>query len=91
MKLKDERSKMCSEILNGIKVIKLYAWEIPMMETIEKIRKTELMCILKAGLVRNVVDVFNFSSPFLVSSCPASVPRIKSSLRSHSALSPHTR
>lgn len=67
MKLKDERSKMCSEILNGIKVIKLYAWEIPMMETIEKIRKTELMCILKAGLVRNVVDVFNFSSPFLVS------------------------
>ncbi|GMR41248.1 hypothetical protein PMAYCL1PPCAC_11443, partial [Pristionchus mayeri] len=26
MKLKDERIKMISEVLNGIKVVKLYAW-----------------------------------------------------------------
>jgi ABC-type bacteriocin/lantibiotic exporter with double-glycine peptidase domain len=30
MKLKDERTKMINEILNGIKVVKLYAWEVPM-------------------------------------------------------------
>lgn len=66
MKLKDERAKISSEILNGIKVIKLYAWETPMLEVIEKIRKKELSCILKAGLVRNTIDIFNFSSPFLV-------------------------
>lgn len=31
MKHKDDRLKMMSEILNGIKVLKLYAWE-PSME-----------------------------------------------------------
>lgn len=51
MKLKDERTKMINQILNGIKVIKLYAWEIPMMETFETIREKELACILKAGLL----------------------------------------
>uniref|UniRef100_A0A914CDE4 Multidrug resistance-associated protein 1 n=1 Tax=Acrobeloides nanus TaxID=290746 RepID=A0A914CDE4_9BILA len=66
MKLKDERAKMCNELLNGIKVVKLYAWEIPMKEMIEKIRKQELMCILKSSLVRMSVDLFNWSSPFLV-------------------------
>lgn len=66
MKFKDERAKMCSEILSGIKVIKLYAWEMPMMEAIERIRVKELSCILKAGLIRCTLDVFNFSSPFLV-------------------------
>uniref|UniRef100_A0A915EUJ8 ABC transmembrane type-1 domain-containing protein n=1 Tax=Ditylenchus dipsaci TaxID=166011 RepID=A0A915EUJ8_9BILA len=69
MKLKDERTKMINEILNGIKVIKLYAWEVPMIETIENIRKKELSCILKAGLVKSVVDTFNFWSPFLVAIC----------------------
>ncbi|KAI1704939.1 ABC transporter transmembrane region domain-containing protein [Ditylenchus destructor] len=69
MKLKDERSKMINEILNGIKVIKLYAWEMPMMETIEAIRKKELACILKSGLLKGVVDTFNFWSPFLVAIC----------------------
>ncbi|KAI1703946.1 ABC transporter transmembrane region domain-containing protein [Ditylenchus destructor] len=69
MKLKDQRSKMISEILNGIKVIKLYAWEIPMMETIDAIRKKELTCILKAGLLGGVIDTFNICAPFLVAIC----------------------
>uniref|UniRef100_A0A914QVK5 ABC transmembrane type-1 domain-containing protein n=1 Tax=Panagrolaimus davidi TaxID=227884 RepID=A0A914QVK5_9BILA len=66
MKLKDERAKMCNEVLNGIKVIKLYAWEVPMMELIEKIRKRELSCIFKSSLVRISVDIFNWCTPFLV-------------------------
>uniref|UniRef100_A0A914ELG9 Uncharacterized protein n=1 Tax=Acrobeloides nanus TaxID=290746 RepID=A0A914ELG9_9BILA len=66
MKLKDERVKMCNEILSGIRVIKFYAWEIPMKEIIERIRKQELVCILKTALVKYSVDVFNWSSPFLV-------------------------
>ncbi|KAH7710489.1 multidrug resistance-associated protein 1-like protein [Aphelenchoides avenae] len=66
MRLKDERLKMCSEILNGIKVIKLYAWEVPMMETIERIRKSELGMMLKSGLVTGALDAFNFSTAFLV-------------------------
>ncbi|KAK0395659.1 hypothetical protein QR680_001380 [Steinernema hermaphroditum] len=66
MKLKDERAKMCNEILNGIKVIKLYAWEPPMEEMVESIRKQELDLLKKGTLVRSVVDVFNTASPFLV-------------------------
>ena len=66
MKLKDERTKISNEVLNGIKVIKLYAWEKPMMELIEKIRKKELSCIFKSSLVRASVDVFNWATPFLV-------------------------
>jgi ABC-type multidrug transport system fused ATPase/permease subunit len=66
MKLKDERTKMTNEVLNGIKVIKLYAWETPMMETIERIRRDELKCIRNAGLINGCVDVFNSACPFLV-------------------------
>ncbi|PAV82316.1 hypothetical protein WR25_07265 [Diploscapter pachys] len=66
MKLKDERTKMVNEVLNGIKVIKLYAWEIPMEEHIENIRQKELALIRKSAMVRNVIDSFNTSSPFLV-------------------------
>jgi len=66
MRLKDERTKMISEVLNGIKVIKLYAWELPMMEAIERIRNGELRCIRNAGLINCCIDVFNSACPFLV-------------------------
>ena len=69
MKLKDERAKMCNEVLNGIKVVKLYAWEIPMLHLIESIRKKELTTLLKSSFVRMTVDIFNWSTPFLVALC----------------------
>jgi len=66
MKHKDERTKMTGEVLNGVKVIKLYGWEPPMIEAIERIRRSELRCLFKAGLVKAIIDAVNFSSPFLV-------------------------
>lgn len=57
---------MCSEVLNGIKIIKLYAWEPPMERTIENIRHNELKFLQKFGFARAVVDTFNTASPFLV-------------------------
>ncbi|WKX94652.1 hypothetical protein Q1695_011711 [Nippostrongylus brasiliensis] len=66
MKLKDQRTKMVNELLNGIKVVKLYAWEIPMEEHIDEIRQKELSLLRKSFLVRNVMDSFNTASPFLV-------------------------
>ncbi|EFO88104.1 CRE-MRP-7 protein [Caenorhabditis remanei] len=66
MKLKDERTKMVNEVLNGIKVVKLYAWEVPMEEYIEEIRRKELALIKKSAMVRNILDSFNTASPFLV-------------------------
>ncbi|RCN24141.1 hypothetical protein ANCCAN_30169, partial [Ancylostoma caninum] len=66
MKLKDERTKMLNEVLNGIKVIKLYAWEIPMEQMIDQIRQRELLLLRKTYLVRNVIDSMNTASAFMV-------------------------
>ncbi|KAK5966774.1 ABC transmembrane type-1 domain-containing protein, partial [Trichostrongylus colubriformis] len=66
MHYKDERTKMVNEILNGIKVIKLYAWEPPMEQVITDLREKELACIRKAAFLRTLSDMFNSASPFLV-------------------------
>uniref|UniRef100_A0AC35TH94 Multidrug resistance-associated protein lethal(2)03659 n=1 Tax=Rhabditophanes sp. KR3021 TaxID=114890 RepID=A0AC35TH94_9BILA len=66
MRCKDERVKLCNEILNGIKVIKLYAWELPISDMVEKIRTQEINYIKKASMIRIFVDTFNESSAFLV-------------------------
>lgn len=65
MHLKDERTKMVNEALNGIKVIKLYAWEIPMEEVITKLRNKEIMFIKKAAFLRSLSDMINNAAPFL--------------------------
>ncbi len=57
---------MCAEVLNGIKVIKLYAWEPPMEEVVTKIRDQELALIKKSALARSVADLLNTASPFMV-------------------------
>uniref|UniRef100_A0A914ULK3 ABC-type glutathione-S-conjugate transporter n=1 Tax=Plectus sambesii TaxID=2011161 RepID=A0A914ULK3_9BILA len=66
MRCKDERIKMTNEVLNGIKVIKLYAWEKSMERLIEEIRNREIALIRKAALLKTVVDTCNLASPFLV-------------------------
>lgn len=66
MKLKDERTKMVNEVLNGIKVIKLYAWEPPMEAVINDLRNRELSLIRKAAFLRTFSDMLNSASPFLV-------------------------
>lgn len=37
------------EILNGIKVIKLYAWEFPFLKKITKVRNSELDNLKRIG------------------------------------------
>ncbi|KIH62882.1 hypothetical protein ANCDUO_06825 [Ancylostoma duodenale] len=66
MVYKDERTKMVNEVLNGIKVIKLYAWEPPMEKVISELREKELALIRRAALLRTLSDMFNSASPFLV-------------------------
>lgn len=38
MKFKDERLKLMSEVLNGMKVLKLYAWEESMAKKVKHLR-----------------------------------------------------
>ncbi|PAV73684.1 hypothetical protein WR25_18845 isoform A [Diploscapter pachys] len=66
MHLKDERTKMVNEVLNGIKVIKLYAWEPPMERVINELRERELRLIRKGECLRTLSDILNSASPFLV-------------------------
>ncbi|EFA83154.1 ABC transporter C family protein [Heterostelium album PN500] len=49
MKLKDKRIKAVNEVLNGIKVIKLYSWEQSFMDHVNEIRNNELgiMTVIK--------------------------------------------
>ena len=67
MKERDTRMKQMTEILSGMKVLKLYAWELPFMDRINKIREKEI------GFLRTMVKLYvcciNFTfacSPFLV-------------------------
>ncbi|KAI8384080.1 multi drug resistance-associated protein MRP [Blakeslea trispora] len=65
---KDARVKLMNEVLNGIKVIKLYAWEVPFMEKIGFIRNDlELTMLRKIGLL-SAAQTFTWTTiPFFVS------------------------
>lgn len=66
MKYKDERVKLTNEVLGGMKVIKLYAWESSFEEQILKIRAKEVTQ-LKHAAYYNAVSSFIWScAPFLV-------------------------
>ncbi|CAH1990666.1 unnamed protein product [Acanthoscelides obtectus] len=67
MKNKDERVKLMNEILNGIKVLKLYAWEPSFENQVLKIRDKEIK-VLKQAAYLNAGTSFIWScAPFLVS------------------------
>ncbi|XP_011636993.1 multidrug resistance-associated protein 1 isoform X2 [Pogonomyrmex barbatus] len=67
MKSKDERVKLMNEVLNGIKVLKLYAWEPSFEQQILKIRVKEIQ-VLKEAAYLNAGTSFIWScAPFLVS------------------------
>lgn len=66
MKLKDKRMKLMSEVLSGIKVLKLYAWEGSFEKKVEDIRKEELIIIKKFSMViAALIFMFNIM-PYMV-------------------------
>ncbi|XP_063262505.1 ATP-binding cassette sub-family C member 2 [Prinia subflava] len=67
MKNKDERMKIMTEILNGIKILKLFAWEPSFEKRVNEIRARELKNLLNFSYLQSV-SVFVFTcAPFLVS------------------------
>ena len=54
-------------MLNGIKVLKLYAWEEAFIKNIQAIRIQELNYIRRAGYISTVFNVISACSPFFVS------------------------
>lgn len=66
MRLKDQRIKQMNEVLNGIKVLKLYAWEIAFIRRINHIREQELKCIRKKAIISAVSSAIWTFVPILV-------------------------
>ncbi|KHN70623.1 Multidrug resistance-associated protein 1 [Toxocara canis] len=66
MKHKDERLKLMSEILNGIKVLKLYAWEKSMQRIILEIRQKEILVLRRLAFYNAVITLSWSCAPFLV-------------------------
>ncbi|XP_069510563.1 ATP-binding cassette sub-family C member 3 isoform X2 [Ambystoma mexicanum] len=65
MKFKDSRIKLMNEILNGIKVLKLYAWEPSFAQQVLEIRKNELRVLRKAAYLSALSTFAWTSAPFL--------------------------
>ncbi|XP_029383998.1 canalicular multispecific organic anion transporter 2 isoform X2 [Echeneis naucrates] len=66
MQYKDARIKLMNEILNGIKVLKLYAWENSFKEKVLAIRQKELNVLRKAAYLGALSTMAWTSAPFLV-------------------------
>ena len=67
MKFKDERVKLINEIINGIKVLKLYGWEQPFMDDVLKIRNKELRNLKLINYLGAFIECLSSFTPFLVS------------------------
>lgn len=67
MKSKDSRIKLMNEILNGIKVLKLYAWELAFKDKVLAIRQEELKVLKKSAYLAAVGTFTWVCTPFLVS------------------------
>ena len=61
MRTKDKRIKVMNEILEGIRVLKLYAWEPSFVDKISKIRDEEVKTLMKVAYLGGV-QTFVFSS-----------------------------
>ncbi|XP_017068567.1 probable multidrug resistance-associated protein lethal(2)03659 [Drosophila eugracilis] len=54
----DERVRMMNEIISGIQVIKMYAWELPFEYMVAYARKKEINCIRHVSYIRGILLSF---------------------------------
>ncbi|KAH9269588.1 hypothetical protein BASA83_008409 [Batrachochytrium salamandrivorans] len=64
--LRDERIKNISDMLAGIMIVKLYAWEPPFTAKINKIRDDEVKQVKKASILRALNEAVFFASPIIL-------------------------
>ncbi|KAL5005221.1 hypothetical protein ScPMuIL_018677 [Solemya velum] len=58
----DERVKLMNEIISGMRVIKMYCWEKPFGDLVEKVRSSEMKKLCQSGYTRGLI-----LGPFFVS------------------------
>ncbi|XP_046565290.1 multidrug resistance-associated protein 1-like [Haliotis rubra] len=66
LQLKGERIKLLNEVLNGIKVLKLYAWETSFKRKVESVRRKEVDVLLKISYLSAGLGISWTLAPFLV-------------------------
>ncbi|XP_076000227.1 multidrug resistance-associated protein 1 isoform X2 [Genypterus blacodes] len=66
MTSKDNRIKLMNEMMNGIKMLKLYAWELAFKQKVSAIREKELQVLKKAAYLGAVSSFTWVCAPFLV-------------------------
>lgn len=67
MKKKDVRVKKMNELLSGMKILKLYAWEPSFMKEVVDIRNSELKILLNIGYLSAAISFIWTCAPFVVS------------------------
>lgn len=67
VKYTDERVSLMREILNNLKVIKFYAWEMAYKASILKIRQKEMKYLFTIKVLRNFITAYAVTMPVLTS------------------------
>ncbi|KAG5355964.1 Oligomycin resistance ATP-dependent permease YOR1 [Yarrowia sp. B02] len=65
--LTDKRISMMKEILQSMRVIKFYAWELPYKERVMEVRKEELKGVKKLLVIRNALNAIFVGVPTIAS------------------------
>lgn len=63
----DERIKSISELLSGIRIVKFFAWEEPILDKVAASRKRELRKVRKLLAIRAANQAIAMSIPLLAS------------------------
>ncbi|CAL4110031.1 unnamed protein product, partial [Meganyctiphanes norvegica] len=66
MKNKDKRVKLMNELLNGMKVLKLYGWEKSFEDEVNAIRAKEIAVMKTSAYLSAVISFIFTCTPFLV-------------------------
>jgi len=67
MNEKDARVKIMNETLQGMRLIKFFAWEASFQNKIAEIRERELVALKRSSYLRAVLTFLWMSTPLLVS------------------------
>jgi hypothetical protein len=65
---RDDRVRSISDLLSGITIVKLYAWETPFNKSINEVRDSELKHIGRAAKIRATNEAFWFASSGITAS-----------------------
>ena len=65
LEITDERVRLTNEVINGIRVIKFFAWEDLFNKKVSKVRRQELIQLFKTAVVRTTWVTANFAFPIM--------------------------